>query len=125
MSQEFIASNGESDVWFDRDKRGSESGRYSADQDKTSRITCSAVIEALRVEGERIPSVQVIYLRPDGLEFVMTGTDLTPDLYETCAEVACRVQQAVDKSGAIYVEGGWRRGQQPIEGWLVAYSRER
>jgi hypothetical protein len=86
-------------------------------------LTSAVVLPLLHDAGSKMPSVEAIYLRPDGLEFVMTGSDPSPDMYEACADVAARVQAAVDPTGASYVEGGWRRDHLPIEGWLVAYSR--
>lgn len=103
------------------------SRRYATEpsSDFTERTTCAVVMKILQDEAARIDAVRTVYLRPDGYEFVMTGADDSPDLYETCAEVAVRVQAAIDKTGTVYVEGGWCRNQAPIEGWLVAYSRER
>lgn len=102
-------------------------GRYAAEPtfDVGPGLTCAIAMRLLRAEGSKMPSVDAIYLRPDGLEFVITGKDPSPDMYEACADVACLIQSAVDPSGASYVEGGWHRDHPPIEGWLVAYARER
>jgi len=67
----------------------------------------------LCAEAARIPGVDAVYLRPDGLEFVMTGSDPSPDMYEACADVAVR----------LHIEGRWSRDQSPIEDWLVVYVR--
>jgi hypothetical protein len=88
-------------------------------------LTCAVMLKLLHDEGEKHAAIDAIYLRPDGLEFVMTGSEVSVDMYEHGADVAFRVQRLVDPSGATYVEGGWRREQPPIEGWLVAYSRQR
>ena len=123
MSQDFSTHGVE---WHGRPAK---SGRFSAEPEFTAEIAsddiCATLVDVVREEAERIPSVEAVYVRPDGLEFVMTGSDPSPAMYEACGEVASRVQQVVDASGAVYVEGGWRRNQAPIEGWIVAYSRRR
>ncbi len=100
---------------------GKELRQRIATQPRVADVT--KVASTLRAEASRLPFVESVYLRPDGLEFVMTGTDSSPEHYEAGAAVASRLQRQLGKR--FFVEGGWFYDHDPIENWIVAYVRGR
>jgi hypothetical protein len=83
-----------------------------------------AVLTEVAREAEGAPEIEAAFVRPDGLEFMLTGSVRLGAGIAVAVAVLERVQRKIAPSFEPLLDGTYRpTGKRMVQGWLVAFER--